>query len=201
MAEIPRFRRNLTALTALAMVAERPCHPYEMLGLIRERRKDFATGLPRSLYHAVDRLQEAGFIEPAETSREGRRPERTVYRITDDGMEELQSWLAELTARVAREHPLFTAAMSFWPVLDTGKVANLLRMRAAQLEGEIAAIDAHLRAIGEQLPRIVLIEEEYTLTMRRAELDWVRSTIDEIGAGTLAWNLDDLADPDQERSE
>jgi len=184
--EIPRSRKNLTALTVLALIAETPRHPYEMLGLIRERRKDFATGLPRSLYHAIDRLHESGFIEPVETSREGRRPERTVYRITQDGQEELESWLAELTSTVAKEHPLFSAAMSFWPLLAPQLVAHLLYRRAAVLEGEIAAIDAQLRAIGDELPRIVLVEEEFTRAMRKAELDWVRKIASEIASGELA---------------
>ena len=38
----------------------------------------------------------AGYIEPVETSREGRRPERTTYRITEAGKAELMDWLREL---------------------------------------------------------------------------------------------------------
>ena len=37
------------------------------------------------LYHTVQRLDEAGLVEPTETSREGRFPERTVYRLTEHG--------------------------------------------------------------------------------------------------------------------
>ena len=184
---IPRFRRNLTALTVLAFVAEQPRHPYEMLLLIRERHKDFATGLPRSLYHAVDRLQDAGFIEPVETLREGNRPERTVYRITPDGEAELRSWLAELTVAVVTDQQLFMAAMSFWPLLDPELVVQQLTLRTARLEGDIAAIDAQIRTIGGQLPRIVLVEEEYRRAMHKAELEWVQSTIADIASGELRW--------------
>jgi DNA-binding PadR family transcriptional regulator len=42
-----------------------------------------AAGLPQSLYHAVDRLSRDELITPAEISRAGRRPERTVYEIIE----------------------------------------------------------------------------------------------------------------------
>jgi len=47
---------DLTAITALGLLAERPRHPYEMQRLIRYRDKTYVKGLPRSLYHAIDRL-------------------------------------------------------------------------------------------------------------------------------------------------
>ncbi len=38
-----------------------------------------------SLYTVVDNLAKHGLIEAVEARREGRRPERTVYRLTDTG--------------------------------------------------------------------------------------------------------------------
>ena len=35
-----------------------------------------------SVYDTGERLEHGGFIQPQETSREGRRPERTVYALT-----------------------------------------------------------------------------------------------------------------------
>src|SRR5690242_14900046 len=81
MPELQTKHRNLWALTVLCLLRERPMHPYEMQRLIRERHKDEFLDLKRgSLYHAMERLQAAGLVEPMETFREGRRPERTVYR-------------------------------------------------------------------------------------------------------------------------
>ena len=94
--------KDMVALTTLGLLSEQPCHPYEIQRLLRERHKSYAVGKTRTLYRAIEELEAAGYIEPLETSREGRRPERTVYRITPEGSEELENWLAELLVDTSR---------------------------------------------------------------------------------------------------
>jgi DNA-binding PadR family transcriptional regulator len=160
--------------------------------LIRERHKVFVTGLPRSLYHAVERLLKAGLIKPVETSREGRRPERTVYRLTDEGRDEVVAWISDLLSYPAVEQSLFTAAVSFLAGLEPATAVQALRAREAALAGQIAAIDAQLDTLREHLPRVVLLEEEYTRALRQTELAWTRSVIDDIRTGRLTWDFEQL---------
>src|SRR5262245_28208293 len=95
---------NLWSLTVLCLLRTRAMHPYEMQRLIRDWHKDEFLDLKRgSLYHAIDRLRRDGLIEAVETRREGRRPERTVYRLTDGGEQAVQDWLRNMLARPARE--------------------------------------------------------------------------------------------------
>src|SRR5262245_37108578 len=99
---------NLWSLTVLCLLRLRPMHPYEMRRLIREWHKDDFLDLKRgSLYHAVDRLRKAGLIDPVETRREGKRPERTVYRLTEAGAREGTAWLRAMLARPAKETSQF----------------------------------------------------------------------------------------------
>ncbi len=58
-----RTSRDVIALTVLALLTERPLHPYEMQRLMRERHKDFAIGKARSFYDAANRLLRDGLIE------------------------------------------------------------------------------------------------------------------------------------------
>src|SRR5262245_35505784 len=104
MTQDPANPPNLWSLTILCLLQVRPMHPYEMRRLIREWHKDEFLDLKRgSLYHAIDRLRRAGLIDPVETSRAGRRPERTVYRLTDAGSRVVIDWLREMLARPVRE--------------------------------------------------------------------------------------------------
>ncbi|MGI8915484.1 MAG: PadR family transcriptional regulator [Chloroflexota bacterium] len=187
-----RPSHDLLALPVLALLSEEPRHPYEIERLIRERRKDFAAGKRRGLYHAVDRLVRDGYIEPVETSREGKRPERTVYRITDEGREELEGWLRELLQDPIEEYPVFTAAVGFLGYLSSDRVVQALKARAVTLEAEIAGVNAVLPALQQQLhlPRLVLLEHEYTRALRQAELDWVSSIVADIRTGRLSWDKD-----------
>lgn len=192
MASRARSARDLIALSVLALLTERPMHPYEMQRLMRERHKDFATGKARSFYDAVDRLLRGGLVEPLETSREGKRPERTVYRITDEGREEFEAWLGELIETPAAEWPSFTVAVSFLAYLSPRAAAQRLAARAVALEGAIAGLDTALRALQQQLhlPRLFLLEHEHTRVLRQAELEWVRALIADVRAGRLTWDCD-----------
>jgi len=194
----PRSSPNPVALTVLALLIEQPRHPYEMQRFMRERHKDFAVGKTRSFYDAVDRLARDGLVEPLETSREGKRPERTVYRITDKGREEFQTWLNELLSMPVAEYPLFMVAVSFLAYLPPDAAVSTLAGRVVALEGAIAGLDTALRSLREEfhLPRLYLIEQEYMRALRQAELDWVRALIADIRSGRLSWDLD----PDWARS-
>jgi len=42
------------------------------------------------------------------------------------------------------------------------------------------------------LPRVFVVEAEFALALMRAEMEWLRSTIDELRGGRLAWDRDEL---------
>jgi DNA-binding PadR family transcriptional regulator len=195
MGYMPRSakHRNLWTLTVLCLLREQPRHPYEMQRLIRERHNDsFLELKPGSLYHAIERLLKAGLIVERETTREGRRPERTVYGLTPAGDQEVIDWLREMLARPARETPEFYAALSFWGHLTTDDVRDQLRLRVHQLEQSIVGQEAVRESAGKQVPRVFLIEGEYALAMRRSELAWVNSILAELDSGRLAWDFSKL---------
>lgn len=177
---------NLLALAVLGLAVERPMHPYEMATLLRERGKDQSIKINwGSLYTVVANLEKHGFIEATETAREGRRPERTVYAITESGREELVDWLRELLGTPDKEFRRFEAALSLLGGLPPDEVAALLTKRLAGLAAQIAAAEALLDQWREQIPRLFLVEGEYDLAMLRAEAEWVRALVGEIESGSL----------------
>jgi DNA-binding PadR family transcriptional regulator len=182
-----RATTNPLALAVLACLHERPMHPYEMASTMRERGKEHSIKLNYgSLYTVVDNLAKHGLIEAMEARREGRRPERTVYRLTGAGRARLDAWMSELLSTPVKEYPQFEAALALLPVLHPDTVIELLRLRVRALEKQIAEerimLDAAKRA---GLPRLLLIESEYSLAIRDTELAWVRDLAGELAAGTL----------------
>ncbi len=113
-------------------------HPYEMATTMRERGKDQSIKLNYgALYTVVEALQQHGLIIAQETERAGRRPERTVYRLTDAGRMELIDWVSELISTPAKEYTRFEAGLSLIPVLPPEDAAALLAQRCDHLEIEI----------------------------------------------------------------
>ena len=170
---------NLLALAVLVTLTERPMHPYEMAATMRSQGKERSIRLNYgSLYTVVGNLAKHGLIAATAASREGRRPERTVYEITEAGRQEVEDWMADLIAIPVKEYPQFEAALAELPVLPPGRALELLRDRAGALETAIAEVRAELAGL-TWLPRLFMLEAEYHLAMREAELAWVRGLVAE----------------------
>src|SRR6266516_4681555 len=170
---------NPLALAVLVQLCEGPMHPYEMAATMRSRGKERSIRLNYgSLYMVVNNLARHGLIEAAWAGREGRRPERTVYRITDAGRKELDDLMAELVAVPVKEYPQFEAALSELPALSPGRALELLHDRVSALEQAIAHDRAELDGL-TWLPRLFMLEAEYHVAMREAERTWVRGLVAE----------------------
>lgn len=177
---------NLLALAVLATVIQRPMHRYEMASVMRARGKDRDMDIKwGSLYTVVHNLEKNGFVEPVEVTRQGARPERTVYRITEAGRRELVEWTRELIAEPETEHTRFVAGLSVMIVLAPDDAIALLRKRLARLTEQIDAERAVAAEVGAEVPRLFLIEDEYRIAMTVAEAEWTRSLVDELSSGTF----------------
>ncbi len=136
--------KDMVALTTLSFLSEGPCHPYEIQRMLRERHKAYAVGKTRALYRAIDELEASGYIEPVETSREGNRPERTVYRITPEGREELENWLTDVLAAPADETPVFSVAVGLLGYITQERAESALTTRLGRAPGAHRGSRRHL---------------------------------------------------------
>lgn len=173
-------------MVVLAFLLAEPMHPYLMRQRVQERGKQRVVNLaqPNSVYQAMDALHRQGLIRVRETSRQERRPERTVYEITEEGEQTLWRWLATMLSDPGRDFPDFPAALSVLMLLDPREAARLLTARVEELckrRDELAAGEG-------PLPRLFQLEDEYQRAMIDAEIDWVRSLVDDLEAGRLTWS-------------
>lgn len=174
-------------MAVLGLLRERPRHPYEMQALLRERHVGSVVKLRgASLYDAIQRLVKAGFVEPIGTARDGARPERTVYALTDSGAAQLDLLVRGYLGTVEREHPVFVAGLAHILHLDREDAADLLRQRANKVQAELESTKQALQAMRDT-PRVVLLEVEYAQTVRQAELTWLRQVVSDVEDGTLSW--------------
>jgi DNA-binding PadR family transcriptional regulator len=166
---------NLLGLAVLSYLTREPMHPYELGRTLREhgdaRSIKFNHG---SLYMVVQQLEKAGFVRARETTREGQRPERTVYELTDAGRAEMREWLRELVEEPQHEYPSFVAALSLVAALPPDEVVDLLGRRQRRLEAERAEIRALVDdTVAAGVHPLFLIEEEYRFELLTAEIAFV----------------------------
>jgi DNA-binding PadR family transcriptional regulator len=180
-------RSNPLALAVLVTLYEKPMHPYEVAQTLRTRAKQESVRLNYgSLYAVVEALEKRGLITARETVREGRRPERTVYEITDAGAREMIDWMTELIAVPAKEYPKFMAGLSFIGALTPDDALQNLRTRADALAFRLAQMRGGLKTAHDMgLPRLFALEAEYEEQQLATELHFVQSLIKDIDSGDL----------------
>jgi DNA-binding PadR family transcriptional regulator len=179
---------NLLALAVLSYLTQRPMHPYELGRTLLEhgdaRSIKFNHG---SLYMVVGQLARAGFVTELETTRDGHRPERTMYALTDAGRQELRDWLRELVEEPEHEYPHFVAALSLIAALPPSEVLALLRRRLDRLAVQRAEIRGQIDAtVAGGVHPLFLVEEEYRLALLVAEssfTEWFIGQITQPGTG------------------
>jgi DNA-binding PadR family transcriptional regulator len=176
---VPQKRSNPLALAVLVFLFERPMHPYEMAATLRERHKEESIKLRYgSLYTVIGLLESHGLIRPKETTRDGKRPERTVYELTPAGEEEMREWMREILRTPVKEFPQFEAGLSLLPALPPEEAAELLDARTDLLNKEIEKVHAGLRETkAMKLAPLFTIETEYRLAGLKMERTFVEDLV------------------------
>ena len=185
---MPRKNRsNPLALAVLVTLYEKAMHPYEIAQTLRLRAKHESVRLNYgSLYAVVEALERRHLIEARETVREGNRPERTIYGITEAGSREMIDWLTDMIAVPAKEYPDFLAGLSFMPALSPDEALAAFRMRANTLELQLARIRATMRTAHDAgLPRLFMIETEFEEQLTGPSSHFVNGLIKDLSAGDL----------------
>jgi len=178
----------------LALLREGDMHPYEMMRLLRHRREDRMVRLTNgTFYHTVARLQRDGLIAEVGVDRDGNRPERTTYTLTDDGPAALEEWVR---GHLGRTDGLqnFRVALGEAHNLSRAEAVVLLTSRRDGLAAEYAAMSAGLQdARGRGVLEQYLVELDRYTVILRADLDWTDALLARIAGDDFPWGGDDLA--------
>ena len=153
-------------LLFLGLLVEGPKHGYEIKRQIEE---DLAPNISlkiKSIYYPLRKLDELGLIQQ-EKGREGRWPEKFVYRLTPKGKKRFDTLIAESFLSVERPYFDLDLSIYFLPVID--KVSAKRRLRAHQtLLKKIQRQLIALQALQQHKPQRLIIN--HNLLMVEAEL-------------------------------
>ncbi len=141
---------NPVRLLILGLLAAGPLHGHQI------RRAADQSGIEQwgevkvgSLYGMLRRLEGDGLIEPVRVEQEGRRPQRTVYGITDDGRQELAIHRERALTQPALHSTTVEAALKWSTGLEEDGLRERLDRRRAALTAALAELTAgrelHLR--------------------------------------------------------
>ncbi len=127
------------------------------------------------------RLAAEGLIEPLRTEQDGQLPARTVYGITGEGHRELRALRAEALQEVRLQPDPVDLALAMSRDLDPDLLRGYLEDRVRALSARAAQFDHQRdRMWPGQTVADDLVVEHARLRIR-AELDWHRLVLDQLG--------------------
>jgi len=164
-----------------------PQHGYELRKRIVDQHiNDISNVQLGSIYAALKKLSTEGLAEQRGRSREGKRPTRTTFAITDLGKKELHSLIANAFTDPQQPERPIDLAVHFSGLLDLEEVIVLLEERLHALDGFGSAIDRAQRSTAHEDPAVLEIVRDLSDHFRRvnrAELAWTNRVLENARSG------------------
>jgi DNA-binding PadR family transcriptional regulator len=127
-----------------------------------------------ALYREIRQMEREGLVEPVRTEQVGRRPARTVYRITEEGGRALGVLRGEAIRALRFGPDAFGVALLFGRTWGRAELAGLLQERRralAEAKAGVEAEGARLLAIGAIGPLDAALFRRRAMQLD-AELRW-----------------------------
>jgi len=163
-------------LIILGLLMECNRHPYDIRQTIKIRNWHMTFRIKDgSLYYAFEQLKADGLIEVAETIpvQGEHRPDKIVYRITDDGKEALQELIyKQIEQDFFPQHPIF-AALPFVRHADAELAVPKLEKRLQACLERIERLELVLSVKGDRLPYGSVRMIEGVRRFSETERDWL----------------------------
>jgi len=171
-----------TRLVILGLLRERPLYGYELKHIIEDHMGDWTNIAFGSIYYALGKLADEGFVEQVVTEQEGNRPSRTVYQITETGRTEFLRLLREVWTTFEQQYFDIDVGLAFMSALPRKEVEQYLHQRVAMLEGVLQHIQEHQeeQMANPDVPASARAVFEHSRLHLEAELAWTRDVLQQM---------------------
>jgi len=186
---------SLVRLYVLGLLEKGDRHGYEIVATAERWAIHRWAGISiGSIYHTLRSLTKAGYASILKVEREGNRPERQVFSITDRGREECHRLIALGLGSLEYEGREVDMSLAFSHRISPALRRQMLENRLGPLEERLAQLRAlhhayttcfespsleHLRKLREESPWIHA-GIRHGLARLEVERDWTMSLLSEI---------------------
>jgi len=177
-----------TRLVVLGAVHQfQPVHGYFLRReLMTWHIDEWANIQPGSIYNALRSLRNDGYLAENGTETAGNRPERTTYRMTDEGEVELLRMLRDTlwNVEVFDTKPVMVLT-SFMYALKREEVLAGLLHRVNEIDARITSNTYHIGDVATSTSTPSYVREIFELATARlrGEQQWARDVIERIRGG------------------
>jgi len=164
-------------IALLSLLAEKPCHGYEIEQIIEQRgMRDWTEIGFSSIYYLLQKLEKRALIHSSLEEPQGPGPARRVYGILPAGEAALHAAVLEALALPFRSYPPLLLGLANLPLVSTQAAAAALRQHSSALEQHLAALQQTSER-QQPMPSQVQSMFSYSKAMIEAELGWIHTMI------------------------
>ena len=164
-------------IVLLGLLYEKPLHGYEIKHIIEDHMDDWTDIKVGSIYFSLNKLSDEGNIEILDELREGNRPAKTIYQITDEGRKEFLRLLTKLW--MSEDNTIYTmdVGIYFLTHLDKETLAGMLDKRIENMTRSKEYLESHIQEQKENkfIPAHAFAIMDHTYRHMNAEYDWLKS--------------------------
>ena len=165
-------------LVLLSLIAERPCHGYELERIIEERGMRNWTELAfSSIYFVLNKLMRQGLASSSMQPALGRGPAKRVYVVTPAGIAALKQGVRDGLANPEPGSQAFMFGLSCLPLLSPAESRAALLERRQMLKQRYQELLRHPALTQAGFPAHVKAMFTYSLVLLQTELDWLEEFI------------------------
>jgi len=159
----------------LGMLWDEPSHPYEIKKRIQHYNIDnFVNVTDGAIYYNFESLVKKGYIEPVEVVSLEKRPDKTLYAITDKGRKGLQDEIYKSLKASNSVRTLYNV-IPFFQLVEKDKLIPLIEEVIQKIENKLELIDVNRDRFPELLGKnYVNFVANYAETTMKYEVEWFK---------------------------
>ena len=161
-------------LLLLGMLLDGKVHGYRLNEYVRHTMSLYTDIKKSTVYYTLEKLEKDGYVVQ-ETEREGKRPERRVYQITEKGKAYFFDLLREHLKSYTRTYYADDVGIAFMDQLATAEVRQLLTEKREKVQTLLQQFREHPEH-GENWRYVV----SHNIAHLEADLSWLGSVLSDL---------------------
>jgi DNA-binding PadR family transcriptional regulator len=161
-----------------------PQHGYHLKQIVEEQISDFAKIKLPTIYYHLEKLEENRHVT-ASFDKDGNRPEKTVYSITDEGTKYFYVLLKKMQAEELHLELPFDGVLFFRERISNEEFSGMLKNAIQVVEIKLNQVLAHRDITLRVIPDIAKANTQaifnHHIYHLRAELEWLKEQEKEFG--------------------
>lgn len=159
------------------------CHGYKLTQLLIKNVSEFITLKQPTIYYHLSKMEKDKLIK-SKVEQEGNWPERTVFEITQNGIDALKNYLLSALKQLYKPEFSIDSVLYFFELINKEEIIGMLQKSLSEIDTKINDLlllssEANLSNTENEAFAINMIIN-HQLYHYQVEIKWIKETINKL---------------------